>query len=375
MLTEQERKKYNRQLLLEEIGEAGQEKLKQAKVLVVGAGGLGCAVLPYLAAAGIGTIGIVDFDTVEAPNLQRQVLFTEDDIGKRKALISADKIIKQNSLIKISPHPERLTTENAEQLFNLYEIIVDCTDNFSSRYLINDACMISGKPMVYGSVHRFEGQVSVFNFSKENNSPTYRCLFESPPETGTILSCSEVGVLGVLPGIIGMMQASEAIKIITGIGSVLSGKLVCFNALAMSFSTIEFERNKLADSRAPSTWDQLRKTDYSFDCETICDIQIVFPEQLQLLIDNQEDILFLDVRNILENPVLTEWNSLRIPSTEIEKHIDEINHEKKVVVFCRSGNRSKTAVSILQNKFHFTNVYNLEGGLEEWFRFKKQAVV
>ena len=241
MLTEKEKYRYSRHLLLDKVGEDGQEKLKAAKVLVIGAGGLGCPILQYLTAAGVGTIGIIDFDTVDETNLQRQVLFTKDDIGKNKALIAASRLNQLNEFVNFNIHAEKLTNANALGLFVDYDIIVDGTDNFSTRYLVNDACVLADRPLVYGAIYKFEGQVSVFNYK---GGPTYRCLFPEPPEAGVVPNCSEIGVIGVLPGLIGTQQANEVIKLILGIGEPLSGKLAVYDALQASQLVLDIARNE-----------------------------------------------------------------------------------------------------------------------------------
>ncbi len=368
MLNSHEIKKYSRHLLLNEIGEAGQIKLKQSKVLVIGAGGLGCPVLQYLAVAGVGTIGIVDFDTIDESNLQRQVLYTEEDIGKLKAKVACDRLQKQNSLITVLPYCEKLSAENVERLFTPYEIIVDCTDNFSSRYLINDACVVMNMSMVYGSIHRFQGQVSVFNFTGGNKkSPTYRCLFPEPPSKGTIPNCSEVGVLGMLPGIIGLMQATEVIKMIAGVGEVLSGKLLCFDALTMHSSIIEIERNPMVEIITPVSMKELRNMYYTFDCELNSVNEISVAELRELLL-HQNQIQFLDVRNHDEVPIIEELKGLKIPLAEIENHIDKISRTDQVIVYCKSGKRSAAAIKILSSKFQFANLCNLKDGADAWLR-------
>ncbi|MFH1005658.1 MAG: HesA/MoeB/ThiF family protein [Bacteroidota bacterium] len=238
MLSKEEINRYSRHIILPEIGIEGQEKLKQAKVLVVGAGGLGCPVLLYLCASGVGTIGIMDFDVVEEINLQRQILFTQDDIGKSKAVMAGERLSKMNSNCKLQIVNCKLTKENAAEIISQYDFVVDGTDNFLAKYLLNDVCVILKKPLVFGSVYKFEGQVSVFNY---HNGPTYRCLFPDPPPTASF-NCSDVGIMGILPGIIGTLQANEAIKIITGVGDVLSGKLIVFDALSLLFRIIEFQK-------------------------------------------------------------------------------------------------------------------------------------
>jgi len=245
-LSKEELIRYSRHLSLKEFGVEEQLKLKHAKVLVVGAGGLGCPALLYLTAAGVGKIGVADFDMVALHNLQRQILFTEEDIGKAKAVVAVGHLKKRNSAIDFECINEKINTESALRIFAAYDLILDCTDNFSARYAINDACVNLNKPFVYGSLFRFEGHVTIFNSKLENGAfgPTYRCLFPHPPAEGTMPSCEEAGIMGFLPGLIGTIQAAEAIKWITGIGETLNGKLLTLNAVDMSFSTFELERNE-----------------------------------------------------------------------------------------------------------------------------------
>lgn len=271
MLSKTELIRYQRQLQLKEFGSSGQQKLKQSKVLVIGAGGLGCAILQYLAAAGVGHIGIVDFDRVNASNLHRQVLYTTEDIGKLKVDCAIRQLSKQNEFIELLGFSLELSNKNAIDIFSAYDIIIDGTDNYTTRYMINDACILLNKPLIYGAIYRFEGQVSVFNYTSKANEkgPTYRCLFPEPPSTDTSLNCSVSGVLGVLPGIIGIMQANETIKIITGIGDVLSGRLMVINTLSMQTDIISFDRNKEAIAAAPASQEQFKNYDYELFCSSL----------------------------------------------------------------------------------------------------------
>ena len=249
--------RYHRQIILPEIGEEGQKKLNAAKVLVIGAGGLGCPVLQYLSGAGIGTIGIIDFDVVETSNLHRQVLYGKNDVGTNKALAAKKRLSDLNPDIVINVYPEKLTVKNALTLFADYDIVIDGSDNFSTRYLVNDACIITGKPLVYGAIFKYQGQVSVFNY---NNGPSYRCLFPEPPSAGTVPSCSEIGVIGVLPGIIGSFQANEVLKMILGIGEVLDGKLMMYDSLSTQFSTFSIQRVASQIESVLATAQILKKT-------------------------------------------------------------------------------------------------------------------
>ncbi|MFY9310149.1 MAG: HesA/MoeB/ThiF family protein [Bacteroidia bacterium] len=267
MLDKNELIRYQRQMQLRELGLGGQQKLKQAKVLVVGAGGLGCSVLHYLVASGVGEIGIVDFDMVSVSNLQRQVLYTIEDTGKSKVECAIRYLSKQNEYVELKGFPVELTNKNAIEIFNGYDIIVDGTDNFETRYVINDACVLLGKPLVYGAVYRFEGQVSVFNYTKNMlQGPTYRCLFPEPPTPGAFWGCVDAGVLGVVPGMIGCMQANEVFKIITGIGEVLSGKLVLINTLTMRSDNVLIDRCNLALTAMPASVEEFEVYDYKLFC-------------------------------------------------------------------------------------------------------------
>lgn len=267
MLSKIELIRYQRQLQLQQLGMSGQKKLKQAKVLVVGAGGLGCAALQYLVAAGAGKIGIVDFDTVAVSNLHRQVLYTMEDVGKSKVDCAIRCLSKQNEHVHLQGFDMELNNTNASEIFGGYDVIIDGTDNYATRYAVNDACVLIDKPLVYGAIYRFEGQVAVFNYHTEGlQGPTYRCLFPAPPVQNAFLNCSETGVLGVLPGMIGCMQANEAIKIITGMGEVMSGKLMLFNILSTHSQTILFDRNDDILASMPRSIEEYKKYDYKLFC-------------------------------------------------------------------------------------------------------------
>lgn len=369
MLTPEDIKRYDRHVLLPEIGFEGQEKLKQAKVLVIGAGGLGCPALLYLVAAGVGTIGIIDFDRVDVSNLQRQVLYTHDDIGLLKADVAAKRLSLLNPLIHIKSYCTALDQTLAVQLFPEYDLILDGTDNFTTRYLVNDACVLMNKPLIYGAIHKYEGQVSVFNVQHIEPGPTYRCLFPQPPQAGSVLNCSENGVLGVLPGIIGTLQATEAIKFITGIGHILSGRLLLINALDMQFSSIQVVRTNSWIDITPKTVDEFLKTDYAYFCGETPQVGVVktmSAEELKALLEQKHDVQLIDVREIKESPEMNILNDLKIPLSEILDQAGSIPKHKPVIVFCRSGQRSKKAIEILEEKYGFTNLYNLEGGVIAW---------
>ncbi|MCG1036750.1 HesA/MoeB/ThiF family protein [Polaribacter sargassicola] len=347
-LTLEEKKQYNRHLILNEIGEKGQLKLKQAKVLVIGAGGLGCPVLQYLTAAGVGTIGIIDDDVVDQSNLQRQVLYTIDDIGKSKAKTAANRLGKLNPFIKFDVYQEKLTRENAISLFEKYDIVVDGSDNFSTRYLTNDASVITETALVYGAIFKFEGQVSVFNYKK---SASYRCLYPTPPKPGDSPNCSEIGVLGVLPGIIGSLQANEVIKLICEIGDVLTNKLLIYDTLNMRQMILKYEKN------SSIIIDKLEE-DYDF----FCGIKTSNNEiTLQELENNLENYNLLDVREDWERE---DYNigGQHIPLDEIDDRLDEVDFSKPLIVYCASGNRSKTAIKTIMENKNKVKLLNLKGG-------------
>lgn len=361
MLTSQEKHRYSRHLLLDKVGEIGQEKLKVAKVLVIGAGGLGCPVLQYLVAAGVGTIGIIDFDKVDETNLQRQVLFSVNDVGTNKALAAKNRLEQLNQFVQFNVYQEKLTTKNALDLFNQYDIIVDGTDNFSTRYLVNDACVKTNKPLVYGAIYKFEGQVSVFNYK---NGPTYRCLFPEAPEAGSVPSCSEIGVIGVLPGLIGTQQANEVIKIILGIGEPLSGKLVMYDALKGSQFTVDIKRNEEQINIAHQIDFDLYDYDYFCGIKKEENMNEISAQELKELL-GKEDIQVIDVREPYETPKVEALKALNIPLQIIPNNMDKIAKDKKVVVHCQHGVRSRHAIDFLQQN-GFDNLYNLTNGIVTW---------
>lgn len=353
MLSKEEINRYSRHIILPEIGIEGQEKLKRAKVLVVGSGGLGCPVLQYLVAAGVGTIGIADNDKVDETNLHRQILFSVEDVGKSKAEVANKKLSFQNPKINITSYVLRLTSENALNILKDYDIIIDGSDNFPTRYLVNDACKILNKTLVFGSIFKFEGQVSVFNYK---NGATYRCLFPEPPQDSP--NCAEIGVLGVLPGIIGTIMANETLKIILGIGEILSGKLFVLDALTMHTHVLEFEKNP-ANSKIE------KLIDYELFCSTKSQpmAKEISASEVKKMMTNKEDFQLIDVREKLEY-FFSNIKGENIPLGSIEKNIDKISRTKKVVVHCKSGMRSRSAIDLLEKKYGFKNLYNLTGGIE-----------
>ncbi|WP_343616883.1 HesA/MoeB/ThiF family protein [Flavobacterium sp.] len=339
--------RYNRQAILPEIGAEGQQKLSKSKVLVIGAGGLGAAILPYLAGAGVGEIGIVDDDVIDVSNLHRQVIYKTSAVGKSKAEEAKWMISELNPEIKVNAFSEKLSGKNAIALIEKYDIIVDATDNIFIKYLINDACILTQKPMVYGSIFRFQGQVSVFNYQ---NGPTYRCLY--PDENSNVANCEDAGVIGVSVGIIGMFQANEVIKMILGIGEVLSGKILVYNVLKNEQHTYNFEKNSI-----------LEMTKEDFDQKYNSDENRIEEVKFEFLLDEIENdaVLFLDVRNDDESPKINLKNQIQIPLLNLENEIEKLDKNQTIYVFCQSGIRSKVAAELLQ-KNHFKNVKSIIGG-------------
>lgn len=358
MLSPEEKEIYARHLLLDEVGIEGQMKLKKSSVLVIGAGGLGCPVLQYICAAGVGKIGIADHDTVDKSNLQRQILFSYASIGKRKADEAKARLQGLNPFTEIITYNSGVTTENILDIIPEYDIVVDCTDNYQTRYLVNDACVLENKPMVYGAIHKFEGQVSVFNYE---NGPTYRCLYPELPKKESISNCSESGVVGVLPGIVGTLQANEVIKMIVGIGKPLGGKLMLFNALNNQVNLFNINKKEHA------VYDKTKQTrimdaiEYQIDCSTVTVEEVELDDFLQSKDAYQQ---ILDVREYNELPIIDGLATIHIPLGELENRNSEINSNLKTLVFCKSGIRSKQAIELLSEKFSFYHLYNLKGGVQ-----------
>ena len=360
-------KRYQRQIQLKEIGLVGQEKMGQAKVLVIGAGGLGCPALQYLAAAGVGTIGIVDFDVVELSNLQRQILYNVGDIGQSKAITTAKKLEALNPEIKIETYNLQITNKNALEILENYDIIIDGSDNFATRYLINDACVILDKPLVYGAVLRFEGQIGVFNLEDATThiKTNYRDLFPKPPDSATAISCNEVGVLGVIPGIIGTMQATEALKIITGVGKPLANKIISYNALENSFYDFEIIANSNQSIDFPKNKKDFLDYNYEWNCNSNSVVESLSAEEFDRL-RTKEEITIIDVREKGELPEVDEFPFTLIPLSEFENLIETIPNENKIVVFCKSGQRSAKAIKIIKEKYPNCQAFSLKGGIDEW---------
>lgn len=352
--------RYQRHLTLPGFGAAAQLKLKAARVLVLGAGGLGCPALQYLAAAGVGTLGIVDDDVVSFSNLQRQILFGEADVGRPKAQVAAERVAAMNSQICCQPHVVRLGPENALALLEQYDYVLDGSDNFPTRYLINDACVLAGKPLVYGALYTFQGQVSVFNYQ---GGPTYRCLFPAPPRPEDAPNCSEIGVLGVLPGTIALLQATEMIKLITQLGTPLSGKLLLYDALNMSHTLVDFER---VPEQAQVT--RLELMDYQ--CATpqlssVCEVDV------QDLAQESRPYQLIDVREDWERQICSIPDSLHLPLAQLvagegADGLEALDPNCLTYVYCKAGVRSLKAAELLQARAQFKQVCSVRGGILAW---------
>jgi molybdopterin/thiamine biosynthesis adenylyltransferase/rhodanese-related sulfurtransferase len=367
-LSNEEVLRYSRHLIMPEVGMDGQLKLKQARVLMIGAGGLGAPLGLYLAAAGVGHLGIVDFDVVDFTNLQRQVTFSTSDVGRPKLEAAKERLQGLNPMIDITTYDTRLTSANALELFRDYDIVVDGTDNFPTRYLVNDACVLLGKQNVYGSIFRFEGQVSIFGAP---GGPCYRCLYPEPPPPGLVPSCAEGGVLGVLPGIVGAIQAIEAIKLILGSGDSLIGRLLLFDALAMKFRELKLKKNPAC----PLCGD-LRTITKLIDYEEFCGIRgeeapaqttqvpEMTPRELKQRLDRGDDLFVLDVREPHEYQICN-LNGYLLPLGDLPKRVHELDSSREIVAHCRSGKRSADAAEFLR-KAGFRKIWNLKGGILAW---------
>ena len=367
-LSREEILRYSRHLIMPEVGMEGQVKLKQAKVLLVGTGGLGAPLGLYLAAAGVGRLGLVDFDTVDFTNLQRQVTFGTSDVGRPKLEAAKERLSLLNPEIQIDTYETRLTSDNALDILREYDIVVDGTDNIPTRYLVNDACVLLGKPNVYGSIFRFEGQASVFGHP---GGPCYRCLYPEPPPPGLVPSCAEGGVLGVLPGIIGAIQAMETLKLILGKGQPLVGRLLLFNALAMRFRELKLQKNP----ECPICGEKRTITsliDYAEFCGVrgegapvaATTVPEITPRELKSRLDRGDDLFVLDVREPHEFQICNLGGYL-IPLGEIPKRVNELDSSREIVAHCRSGKRSAEAVEFLR-KAGFRKIWNLKGGILAW---------
>lgn len=367
MLTADEKHRYRRHLQLPEIGEAGQLRLRQARVLVVGAGGLGCPVLQYLAAAGVGTLGIVDSDKVELSNLQRQILYGPDDLGLRKAEVAARALHRLNPLVITEVHAHRATLGNVRELVSRYDVVVDGSDNFPTRYLLSDACVSLGKPLVSGAIYKFEGQVSVFNYQ---GGPTYRCLFPQAPSAAEAPNCEATGVLGVLPGLVGTAQATETLKVILGLGEVLSGRLWLLDALTFETRTLRFKRRP---EQAAINLDTANQADYADLCGAgISSISV--PDLMEQLHSAHPPFL-LDVREPEEYAAGHLPGATLLPLSALDRGAAAVPRHHPVVVYCRSGARSARAIERLQAEYGLANLQNLEGGILAWKEAVDKAAV
>ncbi len=378
-LSHEEVQRYSRHLIMPEVGMEGQKKLKAASVLLIGAGGLGSPLAMYLAAAGIGRIGLVDYDVVDYTNLQRQIIHGTKDVGRPKLHSARDRILDINPHVHVDTYEVPLTSDNALEILAPYDIIIDGTDNFPTRYLTNDACVLLGKPNVYGSIFRFEGQASVF-YAKEG--PCYRCLFPEPPPPGLVPSCAEGGVLGILPGTIGAIQATEAVKLILGQGEPLIGRLLLYDALNMEFDQVNLRKNP----NCPVCSDHPTLTEL-IDYEQFCgmpahdnshfsavetsgdNVPEMSPAQLKARLDAGDPLYILDVREPHEWDIsnLSHWGAHLIPKGQVVNRLNELDTAQEIVVQCRSGARSADIVRELQ-KHGFRKLWNLEGGINRWAR-------
>jgi adenylyltransferase/sulfurtransferase len=362
--------RYSRHLIMPEVGMEGQQKLKAARVLCIGTGGLGSPLALYLAAAGVGTIGLVDFDVVDFTNLQRQIIHFTSDVGRPKLESAKEKIGAINPFVNVETFNTKLSSENALQIFADFDVIIDGTDNFPTRFLVNDACVFTGKPNVYGSIFRFEGQASVF---AAKDGPCYRCLYPEPPPPGLVPSCAEGGVLGILPGLVGVIQATEAIKLILGSGDSLIGRLLLVDALGMKFRELKLRKNPdcVVCGKHPSV---TKLIDYEEFCglrgqeqpvnNTPAGVPEVTVEELKQRLDAKQDLFILDVREPHEYKICN-LNGYLIPLNDLPKRFQELDPGKETVVHCRSGGRSAKAVAFLQQA-GFTKVRNLKGGILAW---------
>jgi len=363
-LTRPELRRYSRHLVLPEVTLQGQRRLKAARVLLVGTGGLGSPMALYLAAAGVGTLGLVDFDAVDESNLQRQILHGTGDVGRPKVKSAEAAIHEVNPHVQVVLHETRLTSENALEILADYEVVADGTDNFPTRYLVNDACVLLGKPNVYGSVFRFEGQASVFCTP---GGPCYRCLYPEPPPPGTVPSCAEGGVLGVLPGLIGMIQATEVVKLILGVGESLAGRLLLYDALEMGFRTLQLRR----DPRCPACGDHptlKHLIDYEAFCgELSADAAegALTAAELKQRLAGGEPLLLLDVREPFEAEIAQLPGSRLIPLNDLPARITELDSAGAIVAYCHHGLRSASACAFLRSA-GFRRVFNLSGGIDAW---------
>ncbi len=364
-LTAPEVARYSRHIILPEIGLEGQRRLKQARVLLIGAGGLGAPLGMYLAAAGVGHIGIVDFDLVDSSNLQRQVIHDTRDVGRSKIESARDRILNINPHIEVATYETRLTSRNALELFRSYDVIADGTDNFPTRYLINDACVLLDKPNVYGSIFRFEGQASVF---WARHGACYRCLYPEPPPPGLVPSCAEGGVLGVLPGIIGSIQANEVIKLIVGCGEPLINRVLAFDALKMNFRELKLERNPACPvcGEKPIIKELIDYEEFCGLGALPANVQEITVRELKKRMDDGIDVQLIDVREANEFAIARIPGGTLIPLGQVVERMKEINPDREAVIFCRSGGRSAKAIGLLRDAGYSGRLVNLKGGTLAW---------
>jgi molybdopterin/thiamine biosynthesis adenylyltransferase/rhodanese-related sulfurtransferase len=369
-LTVEEVRRYSRHLIIPDVAMAGQKRLKNARVLAIGAGGLGSPTLMYLAAAGVGTLGVIDYDTVDESNLQRQIIHGQSDIGRSKAQSARDSIHEINPLVKVVLHEERLENDNVFEIFDQYDLIVDGTDNFATRYLVNDACVLLGKPYVWGSIYRFDGQASVF---WAENGPCYRCLYPEPPPPGMVPSCAEGGVLGVLCASIGSIQATEAIKLLTGIGESLIGRLMIYDALEMSYRTVKIRKDPECPicGKKPTITELI---DYETFCGAVSEEAVVaaqgstiVPRELKQWIDDGENIFLVDVREPAEFEIVSIPGATLIPKGEFlnGSALERMPQDKRIVLYCKSGMRSAEALAIVKGA-GFADAVHVGSGVVGW---------
>ncbi|MDF1824349.1 MAG: molybdopterin-synthase adenylyltransferase MoeB [Verrucomicrobiales bacterium] len=363
-LSTPEKQRYARHLTIPDVGIEGQKKLKAAKVLCIGAGGLGSPIAMYLAAAGVGEIGIVDFDIVDFSNLQRQIIHGSSDVGKKKIVSATERLSEINPEVVVRTYDTRLSDENAAEIAEPYDIIIDGTDNFETRYLSNDLAVLTGKPNVYGSIFRFEGQVSVF--APHLGGPCYRCLFPTPPEPGEVPGCAEGGVLGVLPGIVGCLQTNEAIKLILGIGEPLINRLVHFDALAFRFREIKLKRDpECAICGENPTITELKNIEFACDMNDTPTLKEIDVHELRIRLEKPEPFVLLDVREPAEIEVAKLPGSIVIPLGELPHRLDELNASAETIIHCKAGGRSAKALAILIEA-GFSDACHVQGGINAW---------
>jgi adenylyltransferase/sulfurtransferase len=367
-LTPQEIRRYSRHLIIPDVAMDGQKRLKNAKVLCVGAGGLGSPALMYLAAAGVGTLGIIDFDVVDESNLQRQVIHGQSDVGRLKAESARDSVKEINPLVNVVLHTERLDSSNAMEIFAPYDLIVDGTDNFATRYLVNDACVLLGKPYVWGSIYRFDGQASVF---WAEHGPCYRCLYPEPPPPGMVPSCAEGGVLGVLCASIGSIQVTEAIKVLTGVGDALVGRLMIYDALEMTYRAVKVRKDPECPlcGKNPTITELI---DYEQFCGTVSDeaqlaaaSSTITASELKAMQDRGDEFLLVDVREPAEWEIVRIPGAVLIPKGDLPSRLSDLPQDKPVVMYCKTGIRSAETLALLKNA-GFKDAMHVQGGVSAW---------